>query len=402
MTDVVVTGLGLVTPAGIGVDPTWKAVVAGQAAAARDPILSEAGLPVTISCRVPPFDAEADVGKGASRRLDRFSQLAVLAARQAVAAAGAPSDADRAGVVLGCGIGGVSTWEEQHAKFLERGRVSPLMLPKMLSNMAAGQLAMEFGYRGPNLTVNTACAASTTAIGVARDLLRSGSADMVLAGGVEAGVTTLSVAAFGQMGALSRRNDETASRPFDVGRDGFVMGEGAAVLVLERADTAAARGAVPLAIVAGYGASADAHHQTAPPEDGAGAVLAMRRALADAGMNPDDVDHINAHGTSTPLNDAAEARALRSVLGAALDRIPVTSTKGVTGHLLGAAGAVEAAFSILALRDGIVPPTANLQEQDPAIDLDVVAEAREVPVRAVLSNSFGFGGQNASLLLCSP
>jgi 3-oxoacyl-[acyl-carrier-protein] synthase II len=277
------------------------------------------------------------------------------------------------------------------------------MIPKMLSNMAAGQLAIDLGVRGPNLTVNTACAAGASALGVARDLLRSGSADVVLAGGVEAGITPLSAAAFAQMGALSRRNDETASRPFDVGRDGFVMGEGAAVLVLERAEDAVARNATVLARLAGYGASADAHHQTAPPPDGGGAALAMRRALDDAGVSPADVSHINAHGTSTPLNDVAEARAIRSVFGSAADGVAVSSTKGVTGHLLGAAGAVEAAFSVLAIRDGVVPPTANLEQLDPEIDLDVVAgDSRDREVRSVLSNSFGFGGQNAALLFVAP
>ena len=402
-TDVVVTGIGLVTPAGLGVDATWKTVVSGAPTAAPDPRFAEAGIPVTISCRVPTFDPDVEVGRAAGRRLDPFVHFAVLAAREAVEQAGSLPDADRTGVVLGCGIGGVSSWESAHATFIEKGRAHPLMIPKLLSNMAAGQLAIEHGLRGPNLTINTACAAGASAIGVARDLLRGGSADCVLAGGVEASLTPLSAASFAQMGALSRRNDETASRPFDVDRDGFVMGEGAAVLVLERAEDARARGVTPLAVVAGYGASADAHHQTAPPDDGAGAALAIRRALADAGLGPDDIDHVNAHGTSTPLNDKAESLALRGVLGDALDRIPVTSTKGVTGHMLGAAGAVEAAFAILAIRDGVLPPTANLHRQDPDIALDVVAgRPRDQRVDAVLSDSFGFGGQNAALVLVRP
>ncbi len=409
---IVVTGLGLITPAGRGVAEAWQGVLAGKATARHDATLEDAGTPVTIACRVPDFDADAELGRGASRRLDRFTHLAVLAAEEAVAGAGIGGgeaigsgavDPDRLGVLFGTGIGGAETWASEYPNYLERGpgRVSPLFVPKMLSNTAAGTVAIRTGARGPNMTVNTACAAGASAIHVARDLLRSGAADVMLAGGVEAGITGLSVSAFAQMGALSRNPDpSSASRPFDVERDGFVMGEGAGVLVLERLSDALARGAQPLAVVAGAGASADAHHATAPPEDGAGAVLAMRRALADAGLHPGDVDHVNAHGTSTPLNDAAEARAIRAVFGADADRVAVASTKGVTGHLLGAAGAVEAAFAVLALRDGLVPPTAGLRDLDPEIDCNVVRDApREVPLRAVMSNSFGFGGQNASLVL---
>ncbi|MFN2556022.1 MAG: beta-ketoacyl synthase [Nitriliruptorales bacterium] len=406
---IVVTGVGLVTPAGRGTQESWAGVLAGQPAAGPDPELEAAGIPVTISCRVPAFDADAELGRGASRRLDRYVHLALLAGREAVDSAGLklgpeadPELTGRVGVVLGCGIGGVISWEEQHASFLQRGRVSPLLIPKMLSNMAPGQLAIEFGTRGPNFAVNTACAAGATALHVARDLLRSGTADIMLAGGIEAGITPLSAAAFAQMGALSRRNDRTASRPFDAERDGFVLGEGAGVLVLERAADAHARAAVPLAVFAGAGSSADAHHQTAPPEDGAGAVLAMARALADAGLEPGDVDHVNAHGTSTPLNDRAEALAVRKVFGSAADRLTVASTKGVTGHLLGAAGGVEAAFAVLAIREGVVPPTANLTRLDEAVDLDVVqGKARRQQIQVALSNSFGFGGQNEALLFAA-
>ncbi|MBW3657532.1 MAG: beta-ketoacyl-ACP synthase II [Actinobacteria bacterium] len=405
MTQVVVTGLGAITPAGRGVDATWKGVLAGVTAARPDDLLEEAGTPVTISCRVPAFDADEELGRGSSRRLDRFTHLALLAAEEAVTHAGLDGDVDldRVGVVLGSGIGGAETWASEYPNYLERGpgRVSPMFVPKMLSNTAAGMIAIRTGARGPNLTVNTACAAGASAIHVGRDLLRAGSADVVIVGGVEAGITGLAVSAFAQMGALSRNPDAaSASRPFDLERDGFVMGEGAGVLVLETLEHARGRGATPLATIAGAGASADAHHPTAPPDDGAGAVLAMRRALADADLAPGDIDHINAHGTSTPLNDAAEARAIRTAFGAATDHVAVTSTKGVTGHLLGAAGAVEAILAILSLRDGVVPGTANLTTPDPAIDLDVVAGSpRELPLRAVLSNSFGFGGQNASLVL---
>ena len=416
-TEVVVTGMGAISPAGRGAAATWQGVLAGKATAAHDDQLAAADLPVTLACRVPAFDADEELGRGTDRRTDRFTQLALLAAREAVLHAGlhaqdeegwgiTEADRDRVGVLLGSGIGGAETWAETYPTFLEKGgsRVSPLFIPKMLSNTAAGAVAIETGARGPNLTVNTACAAGASAIGTAMALLRSGAADVVLAGGVEAGITPLSVAAFANMRALTRNDDPTtASRPFDAERDGFVMGEGAGVLVLETATHAAARGATVLGRVRGYGASADAHHATAPPDDGGGAVLAMRRALEDAGYEPGDVDHVNAHGTSTPMNDKAESRALATVFGDALADVAVASTKGVTGHLLGAAGAVEAIISLHALREGLVPPTAGLATVDPEIDetgVRVVHGAAETrPLRAVLSNSFGFGGQNASLLL---
>ncbi len=411
MTDVVVTGVGIFSPSGRGLDEAWAGVLSGRTAAAQDEQLAAMGTPVQISCRVPAFDPDAELGRGAARRLDRFTHLALIAAREAIAHAGLSEDgeerittvdADRTGVMIGSGIGGAETWAEEYPRYLDKGpgRVSPMFVPKMLSNTAAGTIAIRSGARGPNMTVNTACAAGASAIHLGRDLLRAGAADAVLAGGVEAGVTGLSVSAFAQMGALTKNPDPaTASRPFDVARDGFVIGEGAAVLVLETAEHAAARGATALAVVAGAGASADAHHATAPPDDGGGARLAMQRALADAGVDPTVVGHLNAHGTSTPLNDAAESRALRAVFGDHTDRIAVSSTKGVTGHTLGAAGAIEAVFAIQALREGRVPPTANLVEQDPEIDLDVVAGApREVALQAVLSTSMGFGGQNSALL----
>lgn len=415
--DVVVTGLGAVTPAGRGVADTWEGIVAGKAAAALDPALAEAGTPVTLSCRVPAYDPDAELGRGTKRRLDRFTQLALLAAAEALAQAGLvdptegdpfgegldPELADRVGLLLGSGIGGAETWDSEYPNYLERGpaRTSPLFIPKMLSNTAAGTIAIRTGARGPNMTVNTACAAGASAIHVARDLIRTGQADVVVAGGVEAGITGLAISAFAQMGALTRNPDPvTASRPFDTERDGFVMGEGAGIVVLESASHARARGAEVLARVAGAGASADAHHATAPPEDGAGAILVMERAIADAGIDRADIGHVNAHGTSTPLNDAAEARAMRRVFGDDLNEVAVTSTKGVTGHLLGAAGAVEAILAIQVLRTGVMPPTAGTSTVDDEIDLDVVLhEPREVDVQAVLSNSFGFGGQNASLIL---
>jgi beta-ketoacyl-acyl-carrier-protein synthase II len=399
---VAVTGLGLVTPAGIGVEATWQRVLSGESTATRDANLE--GLAVDFSCRVPDFDPAALIDRKAARRLDRFVQLAVVAAREAVADAGLDPqtwDGARVGVVLGCGMGGAWTWEAQHRRMLEHGaeRVSAMLIPMLVPNMVAGQLAMDLGALGPNLVTATACASGATAIGTARDLLRSGACDIVLTGGTESGLTPLSIAGFAQMGALSTRTDDpaTASRPFDFARDGFVAAEAAGVLVLERLEDAAARQAPVRAHLAGYGASADGYHITAPDPDGGGAERAIRAALADAGIDPSEVDHVNAHGTSTPLNDASEARTIRRVLG---EDVAVTSTKGVTGHALGAAGAIEAAFSVLAVQHGVIPPTANLESQDPEIDLDVVAKApREGALEVAMSDSFGFGGQNAVLVV---
>lgn len=399
--EIVVTGLGLVTPAGVGVKESWSGVCRGESTARRDPALS--GLPVDFSCRVPDFESDLPSLGPRSWRLDRYAQFAVLAAAEAVDGAGLDPerwDGHRVGIVLGTASGGVGTFEREHTRLLSKGPalVSPLLMPMFLPNMAAGQVAIDFRASGPTLSTSTACASGSTAIGVARDLLRSGTCDVVLAGGAEAMITPVCTAAFAKMGALSRRGDSPADacRPFDATRDGFVMGEGAAVLVLERQQHARSRGATVLAVLAGYGATADAHHPTAPDPKGRGAELALRRALADARATPEEVGHVNAHGTGTLLNDAAEANALARVLGAA--RPAVTSTKAVTGHALGAAGAIEAAFTVLSVQHGLVPPTANLHDLDPAIDLDVVAgAAREVAPHLALSNSFGFGGQNAVL-----
>ncbi|GGV41391.1 3-oxoacyl-[acyl-carrier-protein] synthase 2 [Streptomyces spectabilis] len=399
---VAVTGVGLVTAAGIGAAATWAGVCGGRSAAASDPGL--AGLPVDISCTVPGFSPRRHVGRRSVLTQDRFSQLSVAAAREAVADSGldpATWDGARVGVVVGCGLGGVATWEAQHRRLLDDGpkAVSALLVPMLVPNMVAGHLAMDLGATGPNLVTATACASGATAIGTALQLLRDGSCDVVVAGGGEAGVTPLMVTGFAQMGALSRRVGEpaAASRPFDRDRDGFVIGEGSGMLVLERAADARARGAAVRARVAGYGASADAHHLTAPDPQGTGVLLALRTALARAGVMPDEVDHVNAHGTSTPLNDAAEAAAVRKFLGPGP---AVTSAKGVLGHTLGAAGAIEAALTVLAVQHGTVPPTANLTHQDPDIDLDVVTGApRERPLEVAVSNSFGFGGQNAVLVV---
>ncbi|MFE1207305.1 beta-ketoacyl-[acyl-carrier-protein] synthase family protein [Streptomyces sp. NPDC058762] len=407
MTDryVAVTGLGLVTAAGLGVDATWEGVVRGESAGARDERL--AGLPVDIACAVPGLDPARHVDRRSRLVHDRFVQLAIVAAREAVADAGLDPqtwDGARVGVVVGCGLGGVSTWETQHRRLLERGpeAVSALLVPMLVPNMAAGHLAMDLRALGPNLVTATACASGGTALGTAARLLQDGTCDIVVAGGSEAGVSPLMVTGFTQMGALSRRTEEpaAASRPFDADRDGFVIGEGSGMLVLERPADAEARGATVRARLVGHGASADAHHVTAPDPEGAGAQRAMEAALAQAGVTGRDIDHVNAHGTSTPLNDAVEAAVLGRLLG---DGATVTSTKGVLGHTLGAAGAIEAALTVLSVERSTVPPTANLRRQDPAVDLDVVAgAAREQKVELAMSNSFGFGGQNAVLVFASP
>ncbi|WP_055599443.1 beta-ketoacyl-[acyl-carrier-protein] synthase family protein [Streptomyces aureus] len=395
-----VTGAGLVTPAGVGVKANWDTVSAGRPTAAHLPELD--GLPVTMACQVPDFSPR-ELGHG-SWQWDRFTQFAVVAAREALDQAGLTrggwADSSRVAVIIGSGAGGTATLEAQHRILLEEGpsSVSPLTLPMGLVNMAAGQVAIDISANGPCLAPCTACAAGASALGIGRELLRQGVADVVVAGGAEAPITPLYVSSFARMRALSRRADDpaTASRPFDAGRDGFVLGEGAGVLVLETEEHAAARGARPLARLTGYGASSDAHHVTSPHPEGRGAELAMRAALDDAGLAAGDVDYVNAHGTSTPLNDVTEAGVVSRLLG---DRVAVSSTKGVTGHPLGAAGAVEAAYCVLAIRDGLIPPTAGLVDPDPRIEVDLVrGSARTGPVRAALSNSFGFGGQNATLV----
>ncbi len=401
--NIAITGLGLVTPVGIGVQSSWEGVLSGRSAGAKDPNL--AGIPIDISCRVADFDGNELLGRKAARRLDRFVQLGLVAAREAIDDSGLDPqtwDSARVGVVIGCGMGGAATWEAQHTTLIEKGpeRVSPLLIPMLIPNMVAGHIAIEFNANGPNLVTATACTSGATAIGVARDLLRTNACDVVIAGGAEAGLTPLSIAAFGQMHALSTRVDDpaAASRPFDADRDGFVAAEAAGVLVLERAEHAAARDASIRARLIGYGASADAHHITAPDPDGVGVGLAITAALESAGLSPGDVGHINAHGTSTPLNDTAEGRVINRIFGQ--DAPPVTSTKGVTGHSLGAAGAIEAAFSVLTLEHQRIPPTANLDKQDPEIALDVVNGApRDAAVDVVVSNSFGFGGQNGVVVL---
>jgi beta-ketoacyl-acyl-carrier-protein synthase II len=399
--EVAVTGVGLVTPAGIGAAATWDRVYAGDPTAALDPLL--AGNPVDMSCRVPCFVEVGVLTRRKARRLDRFVQFAVVAAEEALLDAKlCPSrwNGARVGVVLGTADGGPGTVEAQHKVLLEDSpeMVSPLLVPMQLPNMLAGNLSMELGAIGPSFVVATACASGATAIGIAKDLLTLDRCDIVVTGGSEAMITPLVMAGFAQMGALSRRTDDprAASRPFDADRDGFVASEGAGILVLERPADARARGVHIHGYVSGVGASADAHHITAPDPSGRGFEAAIRTALAEAGVAPDEIEHVNAHGTSTPLNDLTEARVLKRVLG---DRPVVTSTKGVTGHMFGAAGAVEAALTVLSLEKGQIPPTANLTRLDPEVEMNVAASPVQRRTELALSTSLGFGGQNAAVVL---
>jgi 3-oxoacyl-[acyl-carrier-protein] synthase II len=399
--DVAVTGLGVLTPAGDEPGRMWHALCTGVSTAAADPVLD--GLPVRISCRVDGFDPEAELGPRLSRRLDRFTRLALGAARRAVTDAKldpAGWEPARVGVVLGVGSNSLERYAAEYRR-LDRGaprRVSPYGLPRSVPNMAAAEVAVDLDVQGPNFVTASACASGATALGVARDLIRSGTCDLVLAGGSESGRDPMTATGFAQMGALSRFPGPPAGacRPFDRERDGFVLGEGAAVLVLESTAPARARSAPVRALLRGYGASSDAHHTTAPHPEGRGAEQAVRAALADAGLAPADIHHVNAHGTATPLGDAVEAAVLHRVFPGAP---PVTACKGVLGHALGAAGAIEAAATVLALQHQTVPPTANFRRGDDGTDLDIVAgAARTVAMETALTTSFGFGGHNAVLV----
>jgi 3-oxoacyl-[acyl-carrier-protein] synthase II len=407
MIDVVVTGIGVVTPIGIGVDAFWAGLMEGRSGAGPIERFDPSGLPVTIACEAGDFNATAHIPPREIPRMDRFTQMAVASAALAVEDSGLDVEnlpKARVGVIAGSGIGGLETIEQEHENLRTAGprRVSPFMVPKLMPNGAAGMIAMRFGFNGPNYAPASACATGSHAIGEALRWIREGRADVMLAGGSEAAITPLAVAAFTRMGALSKRNDDpkAASRPFDAERDGFVFGEGAGILVLESVDHARARGAEPLARVTGYGATADAFHVTQPDPEGKGAAAAMTFALEDAGRTPADVDHINAHGTSTPYNDKTETIAIKAALGNEAKKVSICSTKSQTGHLLGAAGAVEAAAVALAIHRGVVPGTINLENADPECDLDYVADGpREMAVNVAISNSFGFGGQNACLVL---
>jgi 3-oxoacyl-[acyl-carrier-protein] synthase II len=401
---VVVTGIGPVTPVGIGREEFWGALTGGRNGIRRIERFDPSDLPVRIGGEVGGFDPSEYLGPKEAKRTDRAVHLAVAAARLAWADAGEPPvDHARTGVMFSTGIGGIESMLRQHEVFLSRGadRVSPFMVPMLMPNAAAGHVAMHFGFTGPNACITTACAAGAHAVGEAYRTIRDGLADVCIAGGTEASLIPFCIAGFAQMQALSRNPDPArASRPFDRDRDGFVLSEGAGALVLEEASRAEARGARVYAELAGYGASADAYHITAPEPEGMGAIQAMVAALEDSDEAPEAVGYINAHGTSTKLNDAAESRAIKKALGDHAYRVAVSSTKSMTGHMLGAAGAVEAAAGALAIHEGVLPPTINHENPDEDCDLDYVpGTAREADVRLALSNSFGFGGQNACLAL---
>ncbi|RJX20952.1 MAG: beta-ketoacyl-[acyl-carrier-protein] synthase II [Ammonifex sp.] len=403
---VVVSGIGVVSPVGTGKGVFWENIIQGKSGVRPITRFNTEGFKTKIAAEVIDFDADAYMEKKEARRMDRFAQFAVAAARLALEDANIKSgslDPDRVGVVLGCGIGGMETFEEQARVIVTRGpgRVSPFFVPMMISNMAAGYIAIINGFYGPNSTVVTACASSNHAIGEAFRLIQRGEADVALAGGTEAAVTPLAVAGFCAMKAMSTRNEdpERASRPFDAERDGFIIGEGAAVLILEDLEHALSRRANIYAEVVGYGQSCDSYHITAPDPDGSGAAKAMTWALKGAGLQPGDVSYINAHGTSTPLNDKVETMAIKKVFGEAAYRIPVSSTKSMTGHLLGAAGGIEAAICVMSINNGVIPPTVNYENPDPECDLDYVPNtARAARVKVALSNGLGFGGHNATLI----
>ena len=400
---VVVTGIGAVTPVGIGVDDFWAGITSGRNGIRLITQFPTDDLPVKVAGEVDAFDPAAYLGPKEVRRTDHVVHFALASASMAWADAGEPEIvSERGGCIFATGIGGIQTLLEQHLVLLEKGpgRVSPFMVPMLMANASAGHIAMRYGLTGPNMATLSACASSNNAIGEGMRLIRDGYLDLCVVGGSEAATVPLTVAAFAQMTALTKNPDpETASRPFDADRNGFVLSEGAATLILESEDHARARGARVYCEVAGYGASDDAHHITAPDPKGTGATLAMRWALSDAGAEPQDVSYINAHGTSTPLNDAAETVAIKAALGEDVaHRVAVSSTKSMTGHMLGAAGAVEGAVCALAIRDGVVPPTIHYRTPDPDCDLDIVPnEARTMNVTLALSNSFGFGGQNACI-----
>ena len=404
---VVITGMGCVSPLGNDVSTLWSNILAGRSGVGYITLYDTSRFEVKIGAEVKDFDGVALFGARDARRMDRFVQFALAAALQAIKHADlaiTESNRDRIGVVLGTGIGGVNTLFEQMQVFNQRGpgRVSPLMVPMMLPDAAAGMVAIKLGMRGPNMAIVAACASGSNAIGEAVEAIRRGSADVILSGGSESVIVPIAMAGLSVMNALSTRNDEPerASRPFDRDRDGFVLGEGAAILVLESLEYAQARGAQVLGEISGYGASNDAFHISAPSENGAGAALCMRSALDDAGLSVNEIGYINAHGTSTQLNDKSETAAIKTVFGKLAYSIPASSTKSMTGHLLGAAGALEAVICIKTLQDGILPPTINYETPDPECDLDYVPnQARPAIVQNIMSNSFGFGGHNASIIL---
>jgi 3-oxoacyl-[acyl-carrier-protein] synthase II len=404
---VFVTGAGIISPLGNDVETFWTRLTAGESGAGPITRFDTTDYATRFACEVKDFSFEGVIDRKEAKRMDRFTQYAVVASHEALKNAKLDLeqvDRNRVGVLIGSGIGGMETFEAQHRQMVEKGpgRVSPFFIPMMISDMGAGQVSIQFGLKGPNFSTVSACASGAHAIGEALRLLRAGDADVVLAGGSEATITPMAVAGFGNLRALSTRNDEPqrASRPFDVDRDGFVIGEGSGIVVLETEEHARRRNATLICELAGYGASADAYHMTAPSEDGEGAARAMRRAMEDAGLSPNEIQYINAHGTSTPAGDPIEVAAVKTVFGEHAARVMMSSTKSMTGHLLGAAGGLEAMITAYTIARGVVPPTINLEKQDPTCDLDLVPnKARARRVTAALSNSFGFGGHNVTLAM---
>jgi 3-oxoacyl-[acyl-carrier-protein] synthase II len=403
---VVVTGMGAICAIGSTVDAVWESAIAGRSGVGPITRFDAEGYETTFAAEVKGFEPDEAVGRKESRRMDRYTQLAVSATREAVAQSGLdiPAVSTRVGVLIGTGMGGIETFEQGVRTLADRGpkRVGPFFVPMTLPNMASGVVAIDIGANGPNFAPTSACAASAHAIGEAALMIRAGRADAMIAGGAEAPVTGMSVAGFSAMGALSRRNDapERASRPFDAERDGFVIAEGAAALVLEELEHARARGAAVLGELIGYGTTDDANHMVQPAPEGAGAARAMNLAFEDAGVGPVDIGYINAHGTSTPLNEKLETAAVKHAFGDVAYRVPISSTKSMTGHLLGAAGSLEAVITLNALACGVLPPTINQESPDPDCDLDVIPnEARTADIAVAMSNSMGFGGHNVSLIL---
>ena len=404
---VVITGLGCISPVGNNVKETWSALLVGRSGAAPITSFDTSAHKTKFAAEVKGFDSGALLGPREARKMDRFTQFATTATLEALEQSALKideSNRDRVGILIGSGIGGVITTIEQYEVYKQRGpeRVSPFLVPMMISDSAAGNIAIRIGVRGPNMALATACATGTNALGEATEMIRRGAADVMIAGAAEAAIHPLTMAGMNVMTALSTRNHEPerASRPFDKDRDGFLMGEGAATLVLESLEHAQARGAKILCEFTGYGTSDDAHHISAPAENGAGAAISMSIALKDAGLKNTDISYINAHGTSTQLNDKSETAAIKTAFGEQAYKLAVSSTKSMTGHLLGASGALEAAISALAIQDQILPPTINYETPDPNCDLDYVPnKARQTQVEHVMSNSFGFGGHNATLIL---
>ncbi|ANS73951.1 beta-ketoacyl-[acyl-carrier-protein] synthase II [Paenibacillus yonginensis] len=403
---VVVTGMGVVTALGEDLNTLWDNLMAGKSGVSLIEAFDVSEYPTRIAASAKDFNPENYMDRKEARKMDRFVQFAVAAGSMALKDSGLEIggnvDAERIGVSIGSGIGGLGTWEDQHNILLEKGpkRVSPFFIPMMIANMASGQMSIMFGAKGPNTTQVTACATGSHAIGDSMRLIQRGDADVMICGGAEATIRPTGLAGFCSMRAMSTRNDEPAkaSRPFDTDRDGFVMGEGSGVLVLESLEHAEARGAKIYAEVIGYGLSGDAHHMTEPDPDGA--ARCMKMAIRDAGIEPSEIDYINAHGTSTPVGDRSETKAVKAALGDHAYKVAVSSTKSMTGHLLGAAGGVEAVICGLALNHGVIPPTINLDNQDPECDLDYVPNTpRQADLKVVMSNSFGFGGHNATIIL---